>query len=1228
MAENYKPIADSFIGIYPVSKTLRFELKPTEITQEYFEKHGILEDDLIRAKDYKEIKKVIDRYHKYFIDDALKGTQLKGLDEYYSLYKLSKRGDNEEKQFKKMQQSLRKQIAERFTSHKEYKNLFKEKLITDLLMKYTQENPEEHELVKKFHGFTTYFTGFNKNRKNIYSYEDKSTAISYRIVNQNLPKYVDNIKVFSIIKSTSIAGDFPELIQNLKAKIGIDSIDEYFSVEGFNKVLTQSGIDTYNTILAGCTIDENTKIKGLNEYINLYNQKNKEKLPKMKPLFKQILSDREKISIIPEQFDSGLKVIEAIKKFYNHLNQNIFACESNINIGKLLSELSEYNLDKIYIKNDTAITTISKELFSDWSLISNAIIRNYDSESNDKKKDTAKYAEKREKYLDKVKDYTIGELNTLIDRFAETPKHIEEYFASKGTQILNEIHSAYETCTILHNADALNTKSLGKNKEAVSEIKCLLDAIKELQWLIKPLIIGQEEADKDEVFYAELLRIWEELDEITMLYNKVRNYITKKPYSLEKVKLNFNNSTLMNGWDKNKEKDNLGIILEKDGLYYLGIMNKKYNKVIDEAPEAFAEKVYRKMEYKLLPGPNKMLPKVFFSKSRIEEFAPSSSLLEHYKKGTHKKGENFSLSDCHELIDFFKQSIKKHEDWSKFGFYFSDTQSYEDISGFYREVEHQGYKITFKSISEQYIDDLVDEGKLYLFQIYNKDFSPYSKGTPNLHTLYWKMLFSPENLQNVVYKLNGNAEIFYRKAKIESEDIIVHKANQQLTNKDPKNGKTESVFSYDLIKDRRFTCDKFQFHVPITMNFQAEGENKFNLKVNRIIHDADNLHIIGIDRGERNLLYLSLIDMQGNIIKQMSLNSINKRDYYQLLKAREDENKKARQSWQTINSIKELKEGYLSQAIRSLADWIIEYNAIIVLEDLNFGFKRSRQKVERQIYHKFEKMLIDKLNYFVDKKKDCEENGGLLRAYQLTDEFKSFQKLEKKTLGKQSGFLFYIPAWNTSKLDPTTGFVNLFDTRWESVPKAKDFIGKFDSITYNADKNYFEFAFDYSKFTHKAEGSRLKWTVCTKGERIKTYKKDNEWNKQRIDLTDTMKKLLSDYDIEISSIDLIEKFLDIEKADFYKRFMKLFALTMQMRNSDDKDDKLISPVLNKHGEFFETGFDENKPLNADANGAYNIARKGLWIIEQIKNTDIEQMDKIKLAISNKEWLRYAQEHTL
>ena len=70
-------------------------------------------------------------------------------------------------------------------------------------------------------------------------------------------------------------------------------------------------------------------------------------------------------------------------------------------------------------------------------------------------------------------------------------------------------------------------------------------------------------------------------------------------------------------------------------------------------------------------------------------------------------------------------------------------------------------------------------------------------------------------------------------------------------------------------------------------------------------------------------------------------------------------------------------------------------------------------------------------------------------------------------------------------------------------------------------------------------------------------------------------------------------------------------------------DYLISPVINANGIFYDSRkCGKNLPQNADANGAYNIARKGLWIIEQIKQSN--DLTKLKLAIGNKDWLRYAQ----
>ncbi len=53
-------IADDFINLYPVSKTLRFELKPIGRTREYIERDGIIETDVVRSQNYTEVKVLID----------------------------------------------------------------------------------------------------------------------------------------------------------------------------------------------------------------------------------------------------------------------------------------------------------------------------------------------------------------------------------------------------------------------------------------------------------------------------------------------------------------------------------------------------------------------------------------------------------------------------------------------------------------------------------------------------------------------------------------------------------------------------------------------------------------------------------------------------------------------------------------------------------------------------------------------------------------------------------------------------------------------------------------------------------------------------------------------------------------------------------------------------------------------------------------------------------------
>ncbi len=1213
-----KNLINQFTNKYNLSKTLKFRLIPVGETLENIlnSTSSVLEEDKTRSNDYKELKKIVDKYHIYHIDKSLQSFKLTELDEYYKLYKLNSKSEADKKQMIKIEENFRKNIAKQINSA----SLFNKDILTLIL----ENNPDKDDelVVKKFNKFSTYLTGFHENRKNIYTGEKKSTAVSYRIVHDNLPKFIENIKVYNKIK------DIVDLssIEIEKFKIPTNlSLDEIFTIEYFNFALNQSGITKYNDVINGFTLENSPKIQGLNEKINLHCQKNNIKLPRFKSLYKQILSDKTTSSFIIEKFEDSKSVYTAIKDFYDSKK------DAFLNMSTVLCDLNSYNTEKIYIKNDTTLTRLSKNVFNDWSLIRNCIYDEYDILQKKPKFDE-KYIKTRESNIEKIESYSLSDIisyanSKYIDETTENKgnQKITTYFKNTYEELIKLLDIYYEDINF-DNTDKINLKS---NEDEVQKIKMFLDTSKALYDLCATFKGSGKEASKDLSFYDTLDAIFVKLDELIPLYNKIRNFVTQKPYSVDKIKLNFSNPTFLNGFDINKETANTSIILKDEKNYYLAIMDKKHNKSFVKYPYSDDEQYFEKMNYKLFPDPKKMLPKVCLSKKGLETYCPSQEIIENYKNETHKKGNTFNLEDCHNLIDYFKDCLYKNKDYSVFKFKFSPTKEYADTSYFYKEVKDQGYNVNFSKVSKTYIDTLVKEGKLYLFKLYNKDFSEHSKGTPNLHTMYFKALFDEANLKNVVYALNGGAEMFYRPKSLKPSKPT-HPKNQPIDKKNSSSNE-KSLFTYDLWKDKRFTEDQFFLHLPITLNFKSEGITKLNDRVLEKLKEKGSSYIIGIDRGERHLLYISLINPNGEIEKQFSLNSIVNEyngqkckpvNYHDKLKTIEDRRTQERKNWNSIENIKELKEGYISQVVHIICKLVDEYDAIIVMEDLNSGFKRSRVNVEKSVYQKFEKMLIDKLNYYVNKSKSPDELGGLYSAYQLTNKFESFSKMTR-----QNGIIFFIPPWNTSKIDPKTGFVDLLHPKYESIEKTKALIDNMDDIKFN--NSMFEFYIDYNKFKGGNTSYKNKWIVCTNGERISTTKnKENgKWESKSLDITEEFIKLFKKNNIDYSK-NLKKQILEQTTKEFFKSFIYYLKLTLQMRNSISNStvDYLISPVKANDGEFFDSRNNNiSLPIDADANGAYHIAKKGMWIVDKLKDVDVKEL---KISITNKEWLEYIQKENL
>ena len=1280
---------------YSRSITLRNKLIPIGKTADNLKQ--FLEKDQERADAYPEIKNLIDEIHRGFIEDTLTNFSFvwEPLFDDFELYQNEKdksKKATKKKDLEKFQSGARKKIVEAFKKHPDYDKLFKDGLFKELLPALIKNSSDseisnKEEALKVFDRFSTYFVGFHENRKNMYSEEEKSTAISYRIVNENFPKFYANVKLYNYLKE-----NFPQIISDtedsLRNYLNGKKLDDIFNVESFNDVLAQSGIDFYNTVIGGIST-KTEKVQGLNEKINLARQQlpaeEKNKLRgKMVVLFKQILSDRGTSSFIPVGFNNKEEVYSSVKSFNDEF-VNLSVCETK----ELFKQVAEFNLSEIYVPAKS-LTNFSQNIFGSWSILTEGLFL--------LEKDKVKKAlsENQEEKINKEiakKDYSLDELQVAYERYCNehnfsVEKNCKDYFDvvdyrseneksdKKKVSILSAITESYSKI------DFENIHDLQQEKEAATPIKTYLDEVQNLYHHLK-LVDYRGEEQKDSNFYSKLDEILTELSEIVPLYNKVRNFVTKKPGEVKKIKMMFDCSSLLGGWGTDYGTKEAHIFIDS-GKYYLGIINEKLSKDDVELLKKSSERMVTKVIYDFQKPDNKNTPRLFI-RSKGTNYAPAvsqynlpiESIIDIYDRGLFKTEYRKINPEVYKeslikMIDYFKLGFERHESYKHYPFCWKESSKYNDIGEFYKDVINSCYQLHFEKVNYDNLLKLVENNKIFLFQIYNKDFAEKKSGKKNLHTLYWENLFSEENLKDVCLKLNGEAELFWRKASLDKEKVPVHKKGSILVNRTTSDGKSipEDIYqeiyqfknkmidnlsenakslldsgvvvckeaTHDITKDNRFTEDTYLFHCPITMNFKApdKSNKEFNNQVLEVLSGNPDVKIIGLDRGERHLIYLSLINQKGEIELQKTLNLVDqvrndktvKVNYQEKLVQKEGDRDKARKNWQTIGNIKELKEGYLSNVVHEIAKMMVEHNAIVVMEDLNFRFKRGRFAVERQIYQKFENMLIEKLNYLVFKDKKVTEPGGVLNAYQLTN-----KSANVSDVYRQCGWLFYIPAAYTSKIDPKKGFANLFITKGlTNVEKKKEFFDKFDTIRYDSKEDCFVFGFDYGKICDNADFKK-KWEVYTKGERL-VYNKTERKNIS-INPTEELRSIFDDFGInwnnEENFIDSVHT-IQAEKsnAKFFDTLLRIFNATLQMRNSipNTEIDYLISPVKSEDGTFFDSreelkkGENAKLPIDADANGAYHIALKGLYLLEN----DFNRNDKgVIQNISNADWFKFVQE---
>lgn len=166
--------------------------------------------------------------------------------------------------------------------------------------------------------------------------------------------------------------------------------------------------------------------------------------------------------------------------------------------------------------------------------------------------------------------------------------------------------------------------------------------------------------------FNETINKFKKDNQIVPLYNQIRNFITKRDEETDKIKLNFENQSLLDGWDLFKEADNTCTILKNENNYFLCIFgkNKKlFNNFLDNSQ-------WSKMEYKQMKDASLSIPKCSTQTNEVKDHFATNE--KDFFKTEDSKGnkfirplkitkEIFELNNFEFHLDYLKEVKQKND---------------------------------------------------------------------------------------------------------------------------------------------------------------------------------------------------------------------------------------------------------------------------------------------------------------------------------------------------------------------------------------------------------------------------------------------------------------------------------------------------------------------------------------------------------------------------------------
>lgn len=1151
---------------------------------------------------------------------------------------------------------------------------------------------------KVLKGYWGVLSQFIENRKNYYVFDkEQDTAVATRIVSDLLPVFCKNCRQYKTNQAVY------DSIEGFDSTIYCpDDFHKYVyqsGIEAYNVINSENNsvVNLYNQ-------QRKKKTERVNGFVGLHKQIGCKGTGMTERV--QICKDWD----ATKTEDAGISLEAKLRDVIQLADEIITPQTVDIEHPRLCNLLfwleGAEDWEGLYV-SDKALRVISSRYLEDWSSLERLLVRERSVGTFNTKKELGEQfklnsavelspvfrALDREDFNTTFKKSVYEEYHNILDSNLPLSRNLVNMLCYDVKQKINKELSIHALCI----KELLTTKLSKEHREGFFQQEENIDIIKNYLDVILFIIrfVGffsvRQNKIKGAPYNMELLQIVSsllgtDLGNPRNWYDEIRNYLLRLPQDEvknNKLKLNFNSSQLLKGWHVNKTKDRLSVILKNDEALYLCILqNTKSCRTLFDIADTNPIYVENSEAYRMSLSPMTFATilkkyKPMFGHNYTEE-TNEVDAIQRAKKMIREKW----LTDIPDLEEAVENNYNSKNEFQK------------DVEKVLQMDKYS--QCRYIPIDWNLVKQHAEKGEMYVFKIHSKDYKETSKGKRNLQTIYWDDVLSGHSQ----HRLSAYGEIFRREAVSEDKrKPFVHKKGSILVNKRFADGNPIPDRLYNIIsaklnnrpipqvteakdveraqslidggkivsreawknitKDARFySGEKYFLHNPICLNYKTKSfdskafsQDRPYYAINPIIqehmHDGGiSPAFIGIDRGEKHLVYACKINAEEVILSCNHYDTVNGIDYLAKLEERADTRLKAKQSWKQQDSIKNLKDGYISHVVHQLlTDAIPLDNAdacpsFIVLEKLSREMKRGRQKIEKQVYQKFELALANKLSFYVSK--DVEEGlpGSIQMPLQFVPPVNTFEQIDKKDT---FGIMLYTRANYTSVTDPLTG--------WRKTIYIAN--GNNDEIKSQLRDAFLDIRFegkDYVfSYIEKNTGHRWDMYSGIDGKSLDRF----EYNKNTrqydaYDIVKVLDGLFDGFDKSASLLEQINNGIELKKIEesrtAYESLRKAINMIQQIRNTGNKkedDNFLLSPVRaskgDAKGKHFDTRYSEEFGnlvyiRDADANGAFNVARKGLimdahykyWAEHVGHTTNVkgsEGKDKLALSsyVSDREW---------